>query len=288
MQNMTCLGYCEKIATAGEMVPESYFHGLEGNSVEAMVQVIMSTMAARDPYTVGHQDRVSHIAGEIAHGMGLTAQQQTDLTLACRLHDLGKVAVPTEILSKPGRLTSLETAMIRTHPQVGTEILKPLTCLHDVSRIILQHHERLDGSGYPLGLRGDDISLEARILGVADVVEAMCSHRPYRPSLGMDQALDEIKRNQGILYDPEVVTACLDIYGGESAPVHPLPAREKLTRPTAPEGLPPGLAKGLKTPPRPWLSEPRRWALRILNSSRFHLQATVIMVAALIVMTGRT
>ena len=145
--------------------------------------------------------------------MGLSEDRLRDLRMAGTLHDLGKIAIPTELLSKPGKLTPLEFALIKTHPQVAYNILEPITLPGNTAKIILQHHERLNGSGYPQGLKGEEILLEARILGVADVMEAMCSHRPYRASLGLAETLDELTRNQGILYDAAVVETCLKLYG---------------------------------------------------------------------------
>jgi HD-GYP domain-containing protein (c-di-GMP phosphodiesterase class II) len=184
--------------------------------MEAIVQVMESTIGARDPYTVGHQQRATQIACAIGAEMGLSSEQLRDLRMAGSLHDLGKVAIPLEILSKPGRLTDLEFSLIKTHPQVGYEILKPLKLPEQINQIILQHHERLDGSGYPQSLRGNDIRLEARILGVADVVEAMCSHRPYRPALGLDLAFEELSGRRGEVYDPEVVDVCIKLYSEDS------------------------------------------------------------------------
>jgi HD-GYP domain-containing protein (c-di-GMP phosphodiesterase class II) len=180
--------------------------------MEAIVQVMQSTIAARDPYTVGHQQRATQIACAIGSEMGLSPDQLRELRVAGSLHDLGKMAIPLEILSKPGRLTELEFSLIRTHPQAGCDILKPLKLPEQINQIILQHHERLDGSGYPQHLQGKDILLEARILGVADVVEAMCSHRPYRPALGLDLAFEELDRHRGKTYDPDAVDACLKLY----------------------------------------------------------------------------
>jgi HD-GYP domain-containing protein (c-di-GMP phosphodiesterase class II) len=185
--------------------------------MEAIVQVMESTIGARDPYTVGHQQRATQIACAIGAEMGLSSEQLRDLRVAGSLHDLGKVAVPLEILTKPGRLTDLEFSLIKTHPQVGYEILKPLKLSEQINQIILQHHERLDGSGYPQGLKSKEILLEARILGVADVVEAMCSHRPYRPALGLDLAFEEISRQRGKSYDPEVVDICMKLYNDDTA-----------------------------------------------------------------------
>jgi putative nucleotidyltransferase with HDIG domain len=198
------------------------------DGMEAIIQVMESALGARDPYTVGHQQRVTLIACAIARELGLPAVRFHYLRVAATLHDLGKIAIPGDILAKPGRLTDLEFALIKRHPQVGCEILKPLNLPIPTTMIILQHHERLDGSGYPLGLKGEDILLEARILGVADVLEAMCSHRPYRSALGLDLALEEISQNRGILYDPAVVAACLKLYGDKRGQPHPFgpPAEE--------------------------------------------------------------
>ena len=181
--------------------------------MEALMQVLESTMATRDPYTVGHQRRVSQIACSIAREMGLSEDRLHNLRIAGTLHDLGKFAIPSDLLSKPGKLTSQEFALIKTHPQVAYNILEPISLPGNTAQIILQHHERLNGSGYPQGLKGDEILLEARILGVADVMEAMCSHRPYRAALGLAETLDELTRNKGILYDAAVVETCLKLYG---------------------------------------------------------------------------
>lgn len=181
--------------------------------MQAITQVIEATMAARDPYTVKHQRRVTQIALSIAEKLHLPAETSERLRIAGNLHDLGKVGVPTEILVKPGRLTELEFSIIKNHPMVGYEILKPLELPHATSQIVIQHHERWNGSGYPYGLAGTDILLEARIIGVADVVEAMASDRPYRPALGLATAMEELSRNKGVLYDPQVVDACSQLYG---------------------------------------------------------------------------
>jgi HD-GYP domain-containing protein (c-di-GMP phosphodiesterase class II) len=191
--------------------------------MEALMQVLESTMATRDPYTVGHQRRVSQIACSIGREMGLSEDRLQNLRIAGTLHDLGKFAIPSDLLSKPGRLTSQEFALIKTHPQVAYNILEPISLPGNTAQIILQHHERLNGSGYPQGLKGEEILLEARILGVADVMEAMCSHRPYRAALGLAETLDELTRNQGILYDAAVVETCLKLYGQD------LPAPRQVT-----------------------------------------------------------
>ncbi|PIU52846.1 MAG: hypothetical protein COS90_09290 [Deltaproteobacteria bacterium CG07_land_8_20_14_0_80_60_11] len=181
--------------------------------MEALMQVLESTMEVRDPYTVGHQRRVSQIACTIGREMRLSEDRRRDLRMAGMLHDLGKFAIPSDLLSKPGKLTPAEFALIKTHPQVAYNILLPITLPGKTAQIILQHHERMNGSGYPQGLKGEEILLEARILGVADVMEAMCSHRPYRASRGLAETLDELTRNKGILYDAAVVDTCLNLYG---------------------------------------------------------------------------
>jgi putative nucleotidyltransferase with HDIG domain len=186
--------------------------------MEALIQVMESTIAARDPYTVSHQQRVTQIACAIAAEMHLAPERLRNLSLAATLHDVGKVAIPTELLARPGKLSPMEFDLIKTHPQVGYNILQPIKFPGNTAEIILQHHERLDGSGYPRGLRGPEILLESRILSVADVMEAMCSHRPYRPALPPDAALTELSTNRGVLYDEAVVDACLKLYG-ETAPV---------------------------------------------------------------------
>ena len=183
--------------------------------MEAVIQVLEFTIAARDPYTVDHQHRVRQIACNIGREMGLSKDRLRDLRMAGTLHDLGKFAIPSDLLSKPGKLTPQEFALIKTHPQVAYNILEPISLPGNTAQIILQHHERLNGSGYPQGLKGEEILLEARILGVADVMEAMCSHRPYRASLGLAESLDELTRNKGILYDAVVVETCLNLYGQE-------------------------------------------------------------------------
>ncbi|WP_321491983.1 HD domain-containing phosphohydrolase [uncultured Desulfobacter sp.] len=179
--------------------------------VDGVINSLSSTVDARDPYTAGHQKRVAQLAVAIAQAMGLPEKKVTSIRMAGIIHDLGKIAIPAEILSKPSTLSEIEFSLIKTHPQVGYDILKNINFATPVARIVHQHHEKIDGSGYPFGLSGDEILPEARILTVADVVEAMSSHRPYRPGLGMETALAEIRKNRGRLYDPKVVDACLTI-----------------------------------------------------------------------------
>jgi len=181
-------------------------------AIKSTIQAIALILEKRDPYTAGHQKRMTKLACAIAEEISLSPDKIEGLYIAGIIHDIGKVNVPTEILSKPGRLSEIELSLIKTHPQVGSDILKEMELPGEVSSIVLQHHERIDGSGYPSGLSGEAILLEARILAVADVVEAMASHRPYRPALGLDKALEEITKNKGKLYDPEVVDACLKLF----------------------------------------------------------------------------
>lgn len=178
-------------------------------SLEDALQAISATVEMRDPYTAGHQRRVAHLAVAIAKEMGLSEERVHGLHLASIVHDIGKIHIPAEMLSKPGRLNEIEYSLIKVHPQAGYEILKEIDFPWPIARAVLQHHERMDGSGYPHGLKREEIIVEARILSVADVVEAISSHRPYRPGLGIEAAMDELKKNRGTLYDPAVVDACL-------------------------------------------------------------------------------
>lgn len=181
-------------------------------SLEQSIQVIAGTLEARDPYTAGHQRRVADLARAIGAEMGLPDQQLHGLHLAATIHDLGKIHIPAEILSKPGKLTDIEFMLIKTHPQAGYDILKHVTFPWPIADIVLQHHERCDGSGYPLGLQGSAILLEARVIAVADVVEAISSHRPYRTGMGIESALEEITLGRGIRYDAAAVDACLKLF----------------------------------------------------------------------------
>ena len=166
----------------------------------------------RDPFTAGHQKRVAKLACAIAEEMGLPKSKKERLRLAAVVHDIGKIQVPTEILIKPIHLSEAEFSIIEAHPQIAHDILYGIEFSRPIAKIVLQHHELMDGSGYPQGLSGDEIVLEARILAVADVVEAMASHRPYRPAHGIGEALEEILHKRGTLYDPEVVDACLRVF----------------------------------------------------------------------------
>jgi len=247
--------------------------------METLIQVIESTIAARDPYTVGHQRRVTRIACAIGQEMGLSEDRLRELRIAGTLHDLGKIAIPSGLLSKPGGLSPLEFALLQTHPQVAYNILKPINFPGCTLEIILQHHERLNGSGYPQGLQGNEILLEARILGVADVMDAMTSHRPYRASLSLAETMVELSGNQGILYDTAVVQTCQKLYGEKlpgydevnfdpallevgasqstAPPVDLIPAPENFaplwSLPQGKEGKPQGRASWLTKGYRVWL-----------------------------------
>lgn len=175
------------------------------------VNALAVTTEKRDQYTAGHQQRVAKLACEIAREMDLPEKTIEDIKIAGTLHDIGKLYVPLDILSQPGKLSEIEYLYIKTHPTAGYDIVKSIPFDAPIAEIIIQHHERLDGSGYPKGLKGEDILLPARIIGVADVFEAMASHRPYRASLGIDRALDEIQKNAGRLYDQKVVDACVRV-----------------------------------------------------------------------------
>jgi len=181
-------------------------------TMAGIIQAIAVIVETRDPYTAGHQHQVARLAKAIAQEMGLPAETIETIYVAASIHDLGKIYVPAEILSKPGHISDIEKAIIRTHPQVGYDILKTIDFPWPIAEIVLQHHERLNGSGYPRGLKGGEIRIEAQILGLADVVEAMGSHRPYRPTLGMEKALAEIQTYRGTLCSPDVCDACLSLF----------------------------------------------------------------------------
>jgi PAS domain S-box-containing protein/putative nucleotidyltransferase with HDIG domain len=181
-------------------------------TLEGTVNALSATTEHRDPYTSGHQERVTKLSCAIAEEVGLAPEMREDIRIAGRLHDIGKMEIPAEILSKPSKLADIEFSMVKIHSQAGHDILKVAKLPSQVARIVLEHHERLDGSGYPNGLTADDITDSAKILAVADVVEAMVSHRPYRSALGLDAALEEIEKNRGKLYDPDAVDACLKLF----------------------------------------------------------------------------
>jgi PAS domain S-box-containing protein/putative nucleotidyltransferase with HDIG domain len=184
-------------------------------SMEGTIKTMSLVVETRDPYTAGHQDKVARLAAAIAKKLNLSEVMIRGIEMAGIIHDIGKIYIPAEILSKPSKLSSIEMQLIRTHSQAGYNIMKDIDFTWPVARIILEHHERMDGSGYPNGLSNNDFLLEARIIAVADVVDAMASHRPYRPALGIDVALREVEKNKGVLFDPDVVDACLMLFREE-------------------------------------------------------------------------
>ncbi len=189
-----------------EMWPQCF------RQLQVMLEEMVAVLESRDPGLLEHHCHVTHLACAIAREMGLPPEQIEGLSIAAMVHDIGKVFIPLEILNKTGSLSAVEMALVRTHPRAGHNILQNLDFPRPVPAIVLQHHERLDGSGYPGRLKGEEILLEARILAVPDVIEAMAYCRPHRVNLGLDLALEEVSLNRGILYDPEVVDVCLDIF----------------------------------------------------------------------------
>jgi len=182
------------------------------SALEGTIAAVAKAVGARDPYTSGHQQRVAELAEAIAREIGLDEERIKGVYLCATIHDIGKIQLPADILSKPSKLTDAEYMLIQSHPECGYNILKDVKFSWPVADVAYQHHERIDGSGYPQGLKGDQICLEARIISVADVVEAMNSHRPYRPGLGIDAALDEIRAHRGSAFDPDIVDACLKLF----------------------------------------------------------------------------
>jgi putative two-component system response regulator len=180
--------------------------------LEATISVTTLLTEIRDPYTAGHQHRVAKLAVAIATSMKLSADKIKAVDLAGTLHDIGKIRIPTAVLNRPGKLLESEREFLKIHPEIGYKLLKTIPFPYPVAEIVLQHHERMDGSGYPKGLKGDQIMLEARILAVADVTEAQSSYRPYRPALGIDVALADLFSNKGKLYDPKAVDACIQLF----------------------------------------------------------------------------
>jgi response regulator RpfG family c-di-GMP phosphodiesterase len=193
---------------------EELKRGLEKftRALNGTVKAMAMTVEIRDPYTAGHQRRGADLARAIAQEMNLAPERVEGIQLAGMIHDIGKISIPAEILSKPTLLSNLERNLIKIHPQIGYDILKEIDFPWPIAKTVLQHHERINGSGYPAGLKNDDIILEAKVLAVADVVEAIASHRPYRPAFGTKEAIDEITREKGILYDPAVVKSCLGLF----------------------------------------------------------------------------
>lgn len=181
-------------------------------AVEGTVQAMGRIVEKRDQYTAGHQERVAKLACAIAEELGMEQERIEGLRLSAKIHDIGKIAIPAEILTKPGKLEQTEFEIIKDHPQTGFEILKDIEFPWPVADVVAQHHEKVDGSGYNRGLKKEEILPEARILCVADVVEAMTSHRPYRPALGVEKAMEEISDKKGVYYDAEVVDACIKLF----------------------------------------------------------------------------
>ena len=180
--------------------------------IEGTANIITEVVETRDPYSIGHQQRVSQLAAAIAQEMKLPQDRIEGVRFASLVHDVGKVNLPTEIVSKPSKLVEVEFNLIKNHPRVGYEILKKVDFPWPIAEIVFQHQEKIDGSGYPRGLKGNDILIEAKILGVANVVEAMSSYKSYRPALGIEEALAEIVENKNILFDPEVVDICVKLF----------------------------------------------------------------------------
>ena len=201
----------EEALRTSEAQSRQYAQQVEQALMETVTSISMM-VELRDPYTHGHEGRVASLAAAIALDLGLGDHIAKGLRVTGMLHDIGKVGVPSEILNYPGRLSPIQVLLVREHPQKGYDVLRGIHFPWPVATAVLQHHERLDGSGYPHGLRGDAICMEARILAVADVVEAMASHRPYRPALGVEKALAEIEAQAGELFDPAVVASCLRLF----------------------------------------------------------------------------
>jgi PAS domain S-box-containing protein len=203
-----------KDITARKRAEEELLRTLESlrKTVSTTIQVMVSAVETRDPYTAGHQIRSADLARAIATEMGLPQDRIEGIRMAGSIHDIGKLSIPAEILSKPTKLSELEFSLIKEHARQGYEILKTVESPWALAEIVYQHHERMDGSGYPRSLKGDDILMEARILAVSDVVESMASHRPYRPALGIEAALEEIENNKGTLYDADAVDVCLRLF----------------------------------------------------------------------------
>ncbi len=200
--------------SAEEAIPRNYIK--LHRALEAMANTLASVVEKREPFTTGHQQRVSALGVKLAKDMDLPDDQILGLQLASLIHDVGKIYVPAEILNRQRALTESEFALVRHHAQIGYDILKTIEFPWPVAEMVLQHHERLDGSGYPKGIKADEILLESKILATADVVEAMISQRPYRPAFSVDEALDEISINRGVLFDPQVVDVCLQAFREEN------------------------------------------------------------------------
>jgi len=207
------LGASQNI-TERKNIEESLRQTLEKlrKTLAGTINAISLMVESKDPYTAGHQRRVSNLARAIAQEIDIPNYVADNIRMAGNVHDIGKISVPAEILTKFTKLTEIEMSFIKVHPRAGYAILKDVELPYPIAEMVLQHHERIDGSGYPQGLKGDEILLESKILAVADVVEAIATHRPYRPALGIDAALNEIEQNKGILYDEKVVEVCIKLF----------------------------------------------------------------------------
>ncbi len=201
-----------------ERLEENLLHSLDHtqNVIKGTIQLIGRFLEMKDPYTAAHQKRVSELAFRIAEALGLDEHEREGILMAALIHDIGKISIPSEILSKPGRLSDIEYDLIKTHSQKGFDILKEIEFPWPIAQIVLQHHERLDGSGYPDGIRGDHILFTSRILTVADVMEAISSHRPYRAALGVDKGIEHLQQYAGIYYDTEIVRQCVHLFREDS------------------------------------------------------------------------
>jgi putative nucleotidyltransferase with HDIG domain len=188
-------------------------------TLDTVTVAVSNMVELRDPYTAGHQRQVAQIAVAIARDLVLPEEDVKGIEVAATIHDIGKIAVPTEILTRPGRLSPAEWEIMKTHPQAGHDVVAEILFPWPVAEMVRQHHERLDGSGYPRGLKAGDILMGSRIVAVADVVSAMSSHRPYRPALGLAVALDELQANSGRLYDSDAVDACVRLYSLNALPL---------------------------------------------------------------------
>jgi len=205
------LGQYESVQKKQELLRQEVFEAFYQKNLQSTFKIITTLLEKKDPYTAGHQFRVSQLAVAIADELGFDHQTLECVRVAANLHDIGKIYTPSEILSKSGKLSDLELNLVKDHPRAGYELLKEIVLPCPVADIIMQHHERCDGSGYPNGLLAPDILMESKIIGVADVVEAISSHRPYRSGLGLEAAINEIQKYRGILYDARVVKACLRV-----------------------------------------------------------------------------
>jgi putative two-component system response regulator len=207
----------EALRQYGLVQTEREYYALKkwNESLEGLLKALVRLTEVKDPYTAGHQTRVAQLAAAIAWKLGLSPETVEEISITAQVHDLGKIYVPAEFLNKPGVLNRIEFEIIRMHSQIGHDILEPVKFAFPIHQIVLQHHERLDGSGYPQGLRGEAILLPARIIAVADVIEAISSHRPYRPAKSLAEALKEISDGKGSRYDSQVVQVALDLFNQE-------------------------------------------------------------------------